>query len=190
MQIRERRLDEVQLIKEDIPNPWTRYIGRADFNAADADEKWEIMRVTREGTIWTTTYALKGSRVAKWSLRTSYFPAVTVSYAAYQQSMGANFYSDTITLGGGDGVSYQLIWTGNDAADAAVLLESSVDGTCWCEVADSTFTIPLTAGCKPFDLTGMAMPFYRVKYTKGTNTTGLLDIAYNIAGYGKPWAVT
>lgn len=188
MQIRERRLDEVQLIKEDIPNPWTRYVGRADFNAADSDDKWEIMRITREGTVWTTTYALKGSRVARWADRATYFPALAVSYAAYQQSMGSNFNSDTMVNTGG-GISIQASWSGNDAATGTLQIETSVDGVCWCDYPNGLFTIPLTAGCKPFDLPSSASPFFRVVYTKVGNTTGLIDIAY-AAGIGnKPWAV-
>jgi hypothetical protein len=188
MEERVRRLDEIRLIKEDMPNPWTRYIGRADFNTTDSDPLWQIMRITREGTIWTTTYANKGSFNAKWSLRTTYFPALAVSYAAYQQAMSANFNSDTMVNTGG-GLSIQASWTGTNAATATLQVETSVDGVCWCEYPNGDFTIPLTAGCQPFDLPSSSSPFFRVVYTKNTNTTGTLDIAY-AAGIGnKPWAV-
>lgn len=188
MQIRERRLDEIHLIKEDIPNPWTRYIGRADFNALDAEARWQIQRITREGTIWTTTYANKGSYSAVWSSRTSYFPAVQTSYAAFGQSMAADFTSDTI-VNAGSGLSVQLIWTGNNAANGSILIETSVDGTCWCNYPNGDFTIPITAGCQPFDLPGSSAPFFRINYDAGSNTTGTIDIAYYVANINKPWQV-
>lgn len=188
MQIRERRLDEIHLIKEDIPNPWTRYIGRADFNALDSEPRWQIQRITREGTIWTTTYANKGSSTAVWSSRTSYFPAVVTSYAAFGQNMGADFTSDTI-VNAGSGLSLQAIWTGNNAANGAIQVETSVDGSCWCNYLNGSFTIPITAGCKPFELAGSSFPFFRVTYTKGANTTGTLDLAYHNANINKPWQV-
>jgi hypothetical protein len=148
----------------------------------------QISRITREGTIWTTTYANKGSFTAKWSDRTTYFPALAVSYAAYQQSMGANFNSDTMVNTGG-GLSIQASWSGNNAADGIIKIETSVDGVCWCEYPNGSYTIPLTAGCKPFDLPSSSSPFFRVAYTKGTNSAGLIDLAY-AAGIGnKPWAV-
>lgn len=188
MQIRERRLDEIHLIKEDIPNPWTRYTGRSDFNSSDSDPLWQICRITREGTIWTTTYANKGSSTAKWSLRTSYFPAVTTSYAVFGQNMGADFTSDTM-VNSGSGLSVQLIWTGNNAANGAIKIETSVDGSCWCDYPNGSFTVPITAGCQPFDLPASSTPFFRVTYVKGGNTTGTMDIAYHVANVNKPWAV-
>ena len=188
MEVRSVRLDEIRLIKEDTPNPWTRYTGRSDsMLALDSDKIWQICRIVKEGSIWTTTYANMGSFTAQWSLRTTYFPAVGAQYAAYQQGMGANFCSDTITANGG--VSMQLAWTGNNAADGAITIESSVDGVCWCVYPGGDYTIPLTAGCKPFDLPASAMPFFRVCYTKGSNTAGLLDIAYSTSGTSKIWAV-
>lgn len=177
-QVKEVRTDEIRLMKEEQALPWVRYVGRSDsFYAADNEAWWQIMRVSREGNIWTTTYAVQGSFKAKWSLRASYFPAVSTSYSAYQQNMGADFLSDTMVNGGG-GISVQLAWTGNDAATGTTKIETSVDGICWCDYPDGNFTIPLTAGCKPFDIPSSAFPLFRVSYLKGTNTAGLLDIAY------------
>ena len=192
MQVRERRLVETFLIKEDIPNPWTRYVGRADFNALDSEPRWQIYRITREGTIWTTTYALKASFIAKWSLRTSYFPALTTSYAAFGQGMGSNFVSDTM-VNSGNGISLQLAWDGNDAGNGSTKVEASVDGVCWCDYPDATdslYTIPITPGCKQFDIPSSHFPFFRVNYSKGSNTTGTMNIAYHDPVGKKPWAVT
>jgi hypothetical protein len=190
MEVRSVRLDEIRLIKEDIPNSWTRYIGRSDsFLASDSDPYWQIMRIVKEGTIWTTTYANKGSFTAKWSLRDTYFPAITVSYAAFGQDMGANFTSDNIVMGTDSQLAIQLIWSGNDSNSGSIQIEASVDGACWCEVPNGDFTIPLVAGCQPFDMSGTGFPFYRVKYLKGSNTTGSLDIAYSTSGSGKLWGV-
>jgi len=182
MEVRSVRLDEIRLIKEDIPNPWTRYIGRSDsFLAADSDEIWQIMRVVKEGSLWTTTYANKGSFTAKWSDRATYFPAVAVSYAAYQTSLaGGDFCSDTIV--GGTGLALQYTWSGNDAADATITIETSVDGVCWCNFPSSDFVVPLTDGCKPIEIQNSNFPFFRACYTANSNTTGLLDIAYSIGG--------
>lgn len=189
MEVRSRRLDEIRLIKEDMPNPWTRYTGRSDsFLASDSDAMWQICRITKEGTVWTTTYANKGSYSAKWSDRTTYFPATTISYCAYGQSMGANFFSDPIVMAG-NGLSVQAIWTGNDASDGQIILQNSNNGTDWCDYPNSSYTIPLTPGCKPIDVTVTSCPFFRVKYTKGANTTGTLDLAYNVVNINKPWAV-
>lgn len=189
MEVRSVRVDEIRLIKEDIPNPWTRYVGRSDsFLAADDEEWWQIMRIVKEGSIWTTTYANKGSFTAKWSDRATYFPAVTVSYAAFNTDLsGGDFCSDTIN-GGDGGLALQYTWSGNNAADGSLQIETSVDGVCWCNYPTDPFVVPLTDGCKPIEIQATTFPFYRICYTANSNTTGSLDIAYHVGGAGnKIW---
>jgi len=188
MEVRSVRLDEIRLTKEDIPNPWTRYVGRSDsFLAADSDNIWQIYRIVREGSIWTTTYANKGSFTANWTDRVSYFDAVGTQYAAFAQDMDSAFCTDAITVQGG--LALQLVWTGNNASDGTITIETSVDGVCWCDYPGGDFTIPMVAGCQPFDIPSTSVPFFRVCYDPGSNTAGTLDIAYNVSGANKIWTV-
>lgn len=183
MEVRQVRTDEIRLMKEDRTLPHVRYFGRSDsFLAADSDPIWQIMRVVKEGPITTTTYANKGSFTARWSDRETYFSPVTVNYAAFEHDMSASVCTDAINLGSGAGMSLQAIWESNNAADGSILLQSSVDGDCWCDYPDGLYIIPLTDGCKIFDIPDTSLPYFRVCYDRGSNTQGLLSIAYSIPG--------
>lgn len=190
MRVREVRLDEIGLIKEDTPYPWVRYVGRSDsIIAADTDPVWQILRVTKEGSVVTSTYANKGSFVCTWTDRASYFPPVATSYIAYQANMGSDFTSDVISLGTDLALSLTVSWSGNDAGNGTAQLESSSDGICWCEYPNGSVLVTLVPGCQSFDIPTTGMAFFRVVYSAGANTTGLMDISYTTKGSGKLWTV-
>jgi hypothetical protein len=181
--------DETTLIKEDCPYPWVKYIGRAyDTTISDSTAKWQICRITKEGSVTTKNFANVGNFTAKWSLRTTYFPAVAVSYSAFAQSLASNFTSDNMAMGQDKTIAIQACFTGNDTATGTLIIESSVDGVEWCEWPTSSETLTLAPGCKSWEFDGTGQSLFRVKYTNGSNTTGTVDIAYTTKGSGV-WSV-
>jgi len=73
----------------------------------------------------------------------------------------------------------QYKWTGLDAANGSITVESSVTGEdgSYVQKASATATLPAGSGTDIFSFNGgvVTEKFYRVIWTPGANTTGTLD---------------
>ena len=183
MRVREVRTDEIGLLKEDTPAPWVRYVGRSDsMVASDSDPVWQIMRVSKEGSVVTSTYAKKGSYVCAWEDRETYFPPIETTYVAYQADMSTNFVSDNILVGNSVSLAITVSWSGVDSQNGEFLVESSADGVTWLGYPDSRFKVTLVPSSYVYEINLTGLGFFRVTYAHGNTLTGLADISYTTKG--------
>lgn len=108
------RHDEVKQKKIDQSSTYLQYIGRTDFNITDSDEKWQILRITIKNGVMTQEYALKGSFIARWDLRSTYFSAFTET-APSQGTLTVGVTAVAIRVGGSDNPDRKLVQLHNDS---------------------------------------------------------------------------
>ena len=96
----------------------------------------------------------------------------------------ANINSETFDMNGqsaGRNMSFTANTTSFNAADATVKLQHSNDNTNWENVTDGSITIASgTATQSLTPITNIAMRYYRIVYTKNSNSAGTITVIINI----------
>lgn len=77
-------------------------------------------------------------------------------------------------------MNMQVTWTGFNAADATVKLQSSNDGSNWIDVTDSTITLNAASGTLNVVAAYAASQYVRVAFAKGTNAAGTFGVILSI----------
>jgi hypothetical protein len=104
-----------------------------------------------------------------------------------EQSASADATSGIITLQDNlsiNNMSIQAIGTGLNATDSTVKLQqsNSMDTSSFSDVLDSngsTYSLTMTSSVMTGILTNVAFKYYRVVFTKNTNTTGTITVLLN-----------
>lgn len=96
----------------------------------------------------------------------------------------ANINSEAFDMDGqraGRNMSFTVNSTSFNAADATVKIQHSNDNSNWADVTDGSITIATgTASQSLTPITNLAMRFYRIVYTKVSNTAGTITVILNI----------
>jgi hypothetical protein len=97
---------------------------------------------------------------------------------AVDQPMTADFISFEEECLYYDMGSVQMIWSGADGFDARLIPQASNDKVNWCNLLPSTQIkkVDETDGCQLYQLIDIGYKYYRVKFEKNSNATGLMTI--------------
>jgi hypothetical protein len=93
-------------------------------------------------------------------------------------SMASDFQSFAQEVKFFDMGSVQMTWTGADSTTGTFVPQASVDGINWCDLASGT-TLKKTsvgAGCCMYIFSSIEYPWFRVSFTKNSNTSGTVVI--------------
>jgi len=100
------------------------------------------------------------------------------------QSATANINSEAFDMDGqraGRNMSFTANTTSFNQADATVKIQHSNDNSNWADVTDGSITIASgTASQNLTPITNLAMRYYRIVYTKNTNSAGTITVILNI----------
>ena len=95
------------------------------------------------------------------------------------QSLAASYTDTARNFLGIKSCSFQVVWATADAVDATIKLQASLDGTNF-EDYGTAYTMNAAAGNHAFAITDRgALQYFRIVYTKGSNTTGTMNIYLN-----------
>ena len=97
------------------------------------------------------------------------------------QSMATNFTSVPQDINGCTVWALEMSWTGNNAV-STVHLEGSVSGVVWCNIENSTKSVPLSTTLD-HELWDYGRPtglrFIRLVFTAGSNSAGTMTAVIN-----------
>ena len=101
------------------------------------------------------------------------------------QSATANINSEAFDMDGqraGRNMSFTANTTSFNAADATVKLQHSNDKTNWDDVENGSKTVDAsgTSSRNLTPITNLAMRYYRIVYTKNSNSAGTITVLLNI----------
>ena len=74
-------------------------------------------------------------------------------------------------------VAVQVVWSGLDAVDGIVKTQWSIDGTNWED--SQTYTMATASGSEILSDDGFTAHMFRVRYEKGSNTAGTINVYAN-----------
>lgn len=100
------------------------------------------------------------------------------------QPATANINSETFDMDGqrsGRNLSFQVNATSFNASDATVKIQHSNDNSNWADITDGSLTIASGTTSQiltPISLLGAR--YYRIVYTKNTNSAGTITVILNI----------
>jgi len=95
---------------------------------------------------------------------------------------GTTVNSSAVDISKYKGIYISIIAAGLDAADGAIQLEASSDGTTFKAVSGQSVTLASGASNDHLLITDAPYAYFRIAYTKGTNTTGTVTVQYNLKG--------
>jgi hypothetical protein len=75
-----------------------------------------------------------------------------------------------------DMIYFQIVWTGLDAVDGIVTVESSNNLINWDKYTGSDLGLATAAGSHSFDVISTGPHYVRIKYAKGSNTAGTMTV--------------
>lgn len=100
------------------------------------------------------------------------------------QSATANINSEAFDMDGqrsGRNMSFQVNATSFNASDATVKIQHSNDNSNWADVTDGSLTIASgTTSQVLTPITNLATRYYRIVYTKNSNSAGTITVIINI----------
>lgn len=162
----------------DTSVPYLRYEGWAPLDSAVTDSIWIIRELRLDGTLLTETFALQGKQEARWDQRSSYFP--TPPDPGFTGTIVASGDSNTDPFSPGIGTagSVQVIWTGLNATDATITVQTSNNATNYNDVTD--FTLSPSASNQIVNFCTVTTNYIRLAYDNGSVTAG--NISYIWAG--------
>ena len=74
-------------------------------------------------------------------------------------------------------VAVQVVWSGLDATDGVIKTQWTIDGTNWED--SQTYTLGTASGSEILSDAEFTAHMFRVRYEKGSNTTGTLNVYAN-----------
>jgi hypothetical protein len=92
--------------------------------------------------------------------------------------MDTSVDGEAIDVADVDAGSCQVAWSGANAVNAAVKLQSSHDGTNWDDVPSASVTLGTPSGSQSMQFTDVLYPWARLVYTKGGNSAGTMTTRY------------
>lgn len=100
------------------------------------------------------------------------------------QSATANINSETFDMDGqraGRNMSFQVNATSFNTSDATVKMQHSNDNSNWADITDASLTMASgTTSQILAPITMLGSRFYRIVYTKNTNSAGTITVILNI----------
>jgi len=103
---------------------------------------------------------------------------LTVASAA-TRSMATAFVTDKLDCRYEDLAFIQASYTGSDAADASMTLESSLNGVSWDSYATSLTTLDdVGTGSGSIEKEKLGGAYIRISYDPGANTVGTISFKY------------
>ena len=103
---------------------------------------------------------------------------------AYKDQIGTNAsggttanFSMTDNVSTYTHIAAQVVWSGLDATDGVIKTQWSIDGTNWED--SQTYTMATASGSEILSDDGFTAHMFRVRYEKGTNTSGTINVYAN-----------
>jgi hypothetical protein len=91
-------------------------------------------------------------------------------------AMNADSNGTAVDVGAREYCLFSIRWTGASGVTATAAIEVSDNGTDgWEQYPGSLSTLASAAGAHHWDVWTRAIPFVRIAYLKGSNTTGTFD---------------
>ena len=86
-------------------------------------------------------------------------------------------YSITDNISTFTHVAVHVVWAGLDATDGVIKTQWSLDGTNWED--SQSYTLGTASGCEILSDAEFTAHMFRVRYEKGSNTAGTLNVYAN-----------